>query len=239
MKIAVCDDTRRDAEELRNILVRLSESNAIDVYETGRAFLAATSEREYDMVFMDVYLQGENGVEVIREMRNHQPETVVVFTTVSDSHAVAAYSVRAVHYLVKPYTEPDVAEALERAKKLRMSDLPTSMLTVRIGTDVFTMNQRDIIRMEASDHKTNIFMKEGSLHSIWMSFGKVVEQLDKSFLTINRGICINMCHVVRWCANDCEMSDSTLYRLNRRRRQELKEAYFSFKMDEMEALKPE
>lgn len=44
-----------------------------------------------------------------------------------------------------------------------------------------------------------------------------------------RGGCINMCHVARWCANDCEMSDGTLYRLNRRKRQELKEAYFSFK----------
>lgn len=239
MKIAICDDTMRDAEELRNILARLSGSSVIDIYETGRTFLAATSEREYDMVFMDVFLQRENGIEVIREMRNRRPATVVVFTTVSESHAVAAYSVRAIHYLVKPYTEPDVAEALDRAKMLRMSDLLTSILTVRVGNGIITMNQRDIIRMEASDHKTNIFMKEGSLHSIWMSFGKVVEQLDKSFLIINRGICINMCHVVKWCANDCEMSDGTLYRLNRRKRQELKEAYFSFKMDEMEALKSE
>jgi len=235
MKIAICDDKRQDVDALRDMLTRLAESSVIDCFETGEAFLAAAGERAYDLVFMDIYLPGENGVEVIRRMRGILPDAAVAFTTVSDSHAVDAFSVYAIHYLVKPYTEADVVETLRRATKQDFSTAPKSTLTVRIGNDMYELDQRDIIRVEASDHKTNIFTKNGSVYSIWMLFGKVEAQLDKSFLTINRGVSLNMNHIAKWRAYDCETSDGKLFLLNRRRRQQLKEAYFAFQMDALQA----
>ena len=102
---------------------------------------------------------------------------------------------------------------MERAKKQKqqLSELPQSMLTVRIGNDIYNLNQRDILRVESSDHKTNIFLRNGTVYSIWMPFGRVAALLDDSFLAVNRGICVNMRHVVRWRAQDCELVDGAFF----------------------------
>lgn len=233
MRFAICDDNRRDTETLRDILMHMSASSVIECFGTGEEFLAAARERRFDLVFMDIYLQKENGIEVIRALRKLAPETDVVFTTVSDAHAVDAFSVRAIHYLVKPFTEADVAEALERSARSKAAEPPGSVLSVRIGNDIYTLEQREIVRVEASDHKTNIFMKNGSVYSIWMQFNRVAPQLDDSFLPIKRGVAVNMRHIVKWRAYDCETSDGMSYLLNRGKRQQLKETYFAYKMNEL------
>lgn len=235
MRIAICDDNRQDATLLRDMLMKLSESTVIDCYETGSALLEAAQENRYDLVFMDVYLREENGVEVVRTLRAQSPETQVAFTTVSDAHAVDAFSVRAIHYLVKPYSTEDVAETLRRVRSAGTSGLPESTLTVRIGNDIYTLDQREILRVEASDHKTNIFIRNGSVYSIWMIFHKVVEQLDDTFLLIKRGVAVNMHHIRAWRAQDIETTDGMRYLLNREKRQQLKETYFAFKMNELDA----
>jgi DNA-binding LytR/AlgR family response regulator len=233
LRIAICDDNRQDIETLRDDLIRIIGNAVIDTYETGKAFLTAAKQQRYDLVFMDIYLEAENGIDIIKEMRKISPGTQTVFLTVSDTHAVEAFSVRAIHYLVKPYRPEDIAEAVKRAEMLNLSDLPESMLTIRIGSGIYTLSQNDIIRVEASDHKTNIFMKNGSVYSVWMPFSKVEPQLDKNFLTIKRGVAIHMRYVKKWGTQDCEMIDGTQYLLNRSARQQLKEAYFTYKMQEM------
>ena len=233
MRIAICDDNRQDIETLRDDLIRIVDNVVIDTFETGKAFLTAAKQQRYDLVFMDIYLEAENGIEVIKEMRKISPGTQAAFITVSDTHAVEAFSVRAIHYLVKPCHPEDIAEAVKRAKTMNLSDLPESLLTIRIGSDIYTLNQNDIVRVEANDHKTNIFIKNGSVYSIWMPFSKVVSQLDKNFLTIKRGVAIHMRHVKKWGSQDCEMIDGTQYLLNRSARRQLKEAYFTYKMEEM------
>ena len=233
MRIAVCDDNRQNHEALRDDLIRIIDNVVIDTFETAKEFLTAVKQQRYDLVFMDIYLEGENGIEVIKEMRKVSPGTQVVFITVSDTHAVEAFSVRAIHYLVKPYNREDIAEAVKRAETMNLSNLPESMLTIRIGSSIYTLSQNNIVRVEANDHKTNIFMKNGSVYSIWMPFSKVEQQLDKNFLTIKRGVAIHMRHVKKWGTQDCEMIDGTQYLLNRSARQQLKEAYFTYKMQEM------
>lgn len=233
MRIAIVDDIKRDAEELRDILVRTKENHVIDLFDTGEDFLPAALNHAYDLVFMDIYLPGEDGVEIVRKLRGFSPQTAVVFVTVSDSHAVVAFSVQALHYIMKPFTEAHVTEALRRAVEAHRVESPDSTLTVAIGRNVYTLPQRDILRAEASDHKTNIFMKSGSVYSVYLAFGKVEAELDRHFLTINRGVTVNMRHIIKWGAQDCELVDGRKCLLSRRKRQQLKEAYFHYKMDEM------
>ena len=235
MKIAVVDDNILDARRLRDIISHISsdDSHVIELFETGEDFLAAAGDKSFDLVFMDIYLGKENGIDIIRSMQGKSSETSVVFVTTSDSHAVAAFSLRALHYLVKPYTEEQIIEAIDRAKAKGASEPSGSTLTVCIGKDVYTIDQRDILRVEADDHKTNILMKNGSVYSTRLFFGKVEPELDSQFLTINRGIAVNMRHILKWGATDVEMCDGRSFLTNRRRRKQLKEAYFTYKMDEM------
>ena len=233
MNIAICDDRGPDARALQDMLSSMAENIAIEFFDTGQGFLDAAVKRRYDLVFMDVFLKGASGIDVARQLSAVSPATRVVFTTCSDAHAVEAFSVRALHYLVKPFTQSDITEVMERMKLVVQPRAPESTLTVRIGNDVYTLSQSEIMRVESSNHKTNIFMRNGSVYSIWLPFRKVADQLNKDFLVISRGVAVNMRHIVKWQSGNCQMSDGVSYLLSRNHRQVIRQAYNNYKMDEM------
>lgn len=233
MNIAICDDCVSDAALLRDMLAQMAENCAIECFTAGRDLLDAARDRRFDLVFMDVYLKGENGIDVVRELNALSPSTRAVFTTCSDAHAVEAFNVRALHYLVKPFARTDIEEALERMRTSIESRAPDSTLTVRIGNDVYTLAQMDILRVESNNHKTNIYMRNGPVYSIWVPFRRVAAQLDSFFLTISRGVAVNMHHIVKWQSANCQMTDGTVYLFSRSNRQQMKEAYYNFKQDQL------
>ena len=76
-------------------------------------FLAGNSDTSYDIVFMDIYMTGMNGVDTVLKA-SPRNTFQLVFITVSHEHAIEAFGLDAAHYLVKPITENTVTEAMER-----------------------------------------------------------------------------------------------------------------------------
>ena len=236
MNIAICDDSIKDCDRVKGILVKEATNSVITVYTDGTSFLDATKKNRFDLVFMDVYLKGESGMEVASKLRDISPKTKVAFLTTSDAHAVEAFSLRALHYLVKPVDEDGVREVLLRYEDEDKSgeDTRKSVLSVRIGADIYTIDQADIVKIESDDHKTIIYMDSGTAISAWMRLSDLEKQLDERFLRIRRGTIVNMASISKWRPKDCELIDGTTYLLSRSRRTELKEIYLRFKMEEME-----
>ena len=85
----------------------------------GAALLeAARSAPPFDVAFLDIYIPGESGLEVAKALRVRSPQTGLVFVTSSRDHAVTAFSLDALHYLVKPVRARDVAEVFRRLEAL-------------------------------------------------------------------------------------------------------------------------
>ena len=109
MRIAICDDERNDANKIRFALLDVENRLEIDIFESGQDFLDSIKVgRQYDLVFMDIYMGDENGMEIVRAMQAISPDTQVIFSTISVDHAVEAFEVNAIGYLVKPYSEADI-----------------------------------------------------------------------------------------------------------------------------------
>lgn len=234
MNIAICDDNWRDLQSLKTLLLRSADNCSIDCFESGEALLAEAKNKRYDLAFLDICLNGEDGLQVAKRLIDGMPGTKVVFTTVSDAYAVEAFSLDALHYLVKPVTQENVVEALRRREHLRAESAPINMLTVRIGNDIYTLRQPDIVRVESNNHKTVIYMLGGNVYSIWMHFNKIETLLDDQFLTIKRGVCVNMRHVARWGTQECMMVDGTTYLISRGKLQQARDLYFAFKARDLE-----
>lgn len=236
MKIAICEDNEYDLDRLKKILLKEETSFCVDGFTTGADLLAAFEKIHYDLVFMDIYLKDENGIEVVKELQAKLPSTQIVFTTTSNSHAVDAFNINALHYLVKPVSDEDITEVMRRMKQGGKAAMDRSTLTIWIGTDIYTLNQSEIIKVESDNHKTNIFIESGSIFSVWKPFGEITSLLDERFLTIKRGVAVNMRYIVKWHSKDCEMSDGSTYLLSRGLRAQAKETYYAFKIKEMQQL---
>ena len=77
-------------------------------YESGETFLEAARKAPFTAAFLDIYMDGMAGMEAAKKLRKTNTDCLLVFTTTSTDHALEGFQVRALHYLVKPFTEADI-----------------------------------------------------------------------------------------------------------------------------------
>lgn len=118
LRVLVADDEPPARQRLLDLLSR--ESDLEVVGEAGTGIEAAEKIRTLgpDLVFLDVQMPGMTGLEVVREVG---PEAMpaVVFVTAYDRHAVEAFELAALDYLLKPYTGERFRQALARVRDRR------------------------------------------------------------------------------------------------------------------------
>ena len=225
MRIAVCDDVKADILKIQNAIAGLHGNYQVDAYHTGRALLEAIGKGEsYEIVFLDIYMREENGLDTARRLQPLLPEASVVFTTTSTEHAVEAFSISALHYLVKPIKTEDVIEVFRRYGIKRE---PRHTLTLRIERNVTVLFQDEISRVEGQHQRTLIFVND-TMFSIWKPYGEISALLDDSFLHIKKGVSVNMRFVDQMTAQKCVMKDGRTFLLSRTTARENRERYFRF-----------
>lgn len=120
MRLAICDDDISEQRLLLQILRDWDPAYDVECFSDGGSLLrAAESAPPFDIAFLDIYMPDENGIDVAGALRKLSPQTGIVFVTTSRDHAVSAFSLDALHYLVKPVSAGDVAEAFRRFDALR------------------------------------------------------------------------------------------------------------------------
>src|SRR6185503_20038322 len=119
IRTLIVDDEPLARRRLRALLADESDIEIVGEAGSGNAAVAAMDKLRPDLVFLDVHMPELNGFEVLRETAaRHQPD--VVFVTAFDEHAIRAFDVQAVDYILKPVVEPRFREAVRRAvKRLR------------------------------------------------------------------------------------------------------------------------
>ncbi|MCR5676283.1 MAG: LytTR family DNA-binding domain-containing protein [Lachnospiraceae bacterium] len=225
MNIAVCDDNRQDVDQLCAILLSIDENMMITRFLSGTDLLAGSEQQRFDLVFLDTAPGKEDGIAVAGKFLVRQPQAGIAFVTGDETHAVEAFRLRALHYLLKPCTAEDVAEVLRR---LRRPEEQLHMLTLPIGRDIRTLPQRDIVKVESSGHHTMVHTVDGAVCSVRRTFHEIAELLDEDFIQIKRGVCVNMHHIVRFNSTELTLTDDTEYLIRRDRRRAIRETYTAF-----------
>lgn len=104
MRIAIVDDDAADRRTLHGRLeVQLARHSIhadISEYENGRKFLAEAAQEPFTLVFLDIYMKKDNGIETAKKLRLFDPDCMLVFTTTSAEHALDGFRVRALHYIM-------------------------------------------------------------------------------------------------------------------------------------------
>jgi two-component system LytT family response regulator len=128
MRVLIVDDEPPARVRLRAMLEMLPDTDALEVVgeaEDGEAALDAIARERPDLVFLDVQMPGLDGFGVVRALAADATLLdalggalpVVVFATAFDQHAVRAFEVHAVDYLVKPFDAKRLTTALARARE--------------------------------------------------------------------------------------------------------------------------
>lgn len=229
MRIAVCDDSVKDQEQFIKALQGWDPTRTPECYCDGASLLAAAGkpDQEYfDIVFLDIYMPGENGVEIATELKRVSPKTGIVFVTTSEEHAVEAFSLHALHYLVKPVTTEGVVEAFARLTQLTARKRP--MISLNIGYERRAVYLDEICYLQSANHATEVYLSGGRQLRLWTPLNELEAKLDENFLKLSRGTIVNMEQIELMGVDSCILRDGTRLDFPRRERTAIRAAYDNF-----------
>lgn len=147
MRIAICDDLQEQREILQRLLAEYFAENGLQAefsqYTCGEDLLK--SEKSFDLIFLDIYMDGISGIETARQLKEKEPACLIVFTTTSMEHGADAFEVDAFHYLVKPIDPAKLHNVLCRWRNL-LSEIHT--VEIKSGRGSRKVPVRDILYVE-------------------------------------------------------------------------------------------
>lgn len=228
MKLAICDNEIEECVTIKRQLERCGTYDDGEPYEicyftSGEAFLKELKGREeaYDLVFMDIYMDGMNGMDTAREAKKQFPRLELVFITTSKDFAVEAFQLEALHYLVKPVNLEQLRGALDRYRQKKGS---VRYLEVSQGRNSVRLRLDKIHYLQSRDNGTDIFTHSHVLH-VNQNTSALVEKLDGRFLNIRRGMCVNMSFIKRMDADQCTLKNGEVVLLSRKERADIRSRY--------------
>jgi two-component system, LytTR family, response regulator LytT len=117
LRAVVADDERLAREELTYLLGQHGELEVVGQAASGIEALGAVEDAAPDLLFLDVQMPGLTGFEVARRLAQRDDPVQIIFVTAFDQHAIEAFEVNAVDYLLKPVDPGRLEQALARARR--------------------------------------------------------------------------------------------------------------------------
>jgi two-component system LytT family response regulator/two-component system response regulator LytT len=126
LRALLVDDEQLARDELGYLLGQVGGVEVIGQAGNGLEALTAIERLQPDVVFLDVQMPGLTGFEVARRLVDGKGDAHIIFVTAYDQHAIEAFEVNAVDYLLKPVDPARLDVAVQRARRRMASDRPAS-----------------------------------------------------------------------------------------------------------------
>jgi two-component system, LytTR family, response regulator len=235
----VVDDEPIARAGLRSMLAPFDWLEVIGEAGDGESAVKAIERMQPQLVFLDVQMPGLIGTEVLRHI-DRRP--LVIFTTAYSEHAVTAFELGAVDYLLKPFGPKRLAAAMERVRAAigqpvtvdpveRLSGAlgggPVTRLFVKVGASVVPLSIDRVSRLEA-DGDYVIVHADGVRHVLHVSLASLEQRLDpRRFTRVHRAHLVNLDHVKTFRRDsrgnlEAELHDGTRVPVSRARAQDIR-----------------
>jgi two-component system LytT family response regulator/two-component system response regulator LytT len=212
IKVLVVDDEQPARDELCYQLEQLGDVEVVAQAGNGVEALAAVDRFGPDLLFLDIQMPGLNGFEVARQLLEREDDApALIFVTAFDQHAVEAFEVNAVDYLLKPVDRARLEQALTRARRRLSQERPDPVndqlerlvkmmasrrrdqVAVKVGERFLLVQAEEIIYASLADESINIVTGQVTGTSNYRTLDELQARLDPEvFWRVHRSHLVNI-----------------------------------------------
>jgi two-component system, LytTR family, response regulator len=206
MRALVVDDERLARARLRKLLEAHPEVIVVAEADSVASARAAIEVHAPDLIFLDIAMPGATGFDLLAEVH---VDANVVFVTAYDEHAIRAFEVGAVDYLLKPIDPARLADSVHR---VRTRPLPApDRICVAGGGTVRVLALADVIMIRAHGDYSELVLRDGSTVIQKQPLGSWERRLGAGFMRVHRNALVSLADVER-----VERADGSNHRLHLR-----------------------
>lgn len=213
LRIVIADDERPARSFLRALLVGFDDVEVVGEAESGLEAVELIERAKPDLALLDFSMPELNGLQVVRALKRHVP--LVAFVTAFDEHAVKAFDLNAIDYLLKPVESARLREtlnrAIERAERSGLDDqrgrlqtaadtyqdllrpAPLERIPVRRREEVVLVPVAQVASIVAQGELLHLTTHRNERFTISYRLKDLEERLDpQQFLRLGRGILVRV-----------------------------------------------
>lgn len=211
MKIAVCDDVKKDLDLAWSLLQAYCRNAMlevkIDTYPSGPALLPHIARGAYDLYILDICMESVSGMDLARAIRQADDGCEIIFVTTSPDFALEGFGVQAMGYLLKPLTPAALKKLLDRHSQRFLGS--ARYITIKYARNDIRLPRKSIIYAEIYGKQTIIYTSNGT-YETWTSLDELERQLDgEPFLRCHRSYIVNMQYIDYAQRTDFILEDGT------------------------------
>jgi two-component system LytT family response regulator/two-component system response regulator LytT len=217
LRAVVVDDEQLARDELGYLLGQLGGVEVIAQAGNGLEAITTIDRLRPDVVFLDVQMPGLTGFEVARRLLDTHAASQIIFVTAYDQHAIEAFEVNAVDYLLKPVEQGRLEVAVDRARRRIDSDRQVEpgvknaaelekiiqlvaerqsrreRLAIKVGERFLLVQADDIIYASLADEGISVVTSQHAGTSNYRTLDELHERLDPTvFWRVHRAHLVNI-----------------------------------------------
>ncbi|MDU0349509.1 LytTR family DNA-binding domain-containing protein [Actinomyces sp. MRS3W] len=220
IRVGVVEDDARHRHVLVDYLDRFSGENnltlKVHTFEDG-AELLEDFRPVYDLLLLDIRMQGADGLATARAVRAVDSDVVIIFITSAQQYAINGYEVSALGYLLKPFPYTSFAREMNRARTV-LERRDRAAITVKNGADVQRVPVGDIVYLESVGHRVDMHLLDRVISQASTLKDLEPRLAPHGFFRSNSCYIVNLKHVVGVREQDSVMSTGEALRISRPRR---------------------
>lgn len=230
MKIAVCDDeeefNKRTVKLIRSMLKK-TEDYKITICASGEELLETYRREPFDIIFLDIEMEGMNGMDTARQLREKDENVIIVFLTSYEEFALEGYEVNAYRYLIKK--QPEYVYKKQFKSIFQEYFQKHKYFVISDRNNIARIYLKDICFFEVLNKKiivhtmTNTYEYTGKLSEVESQLAD-----DASFIRSHKSYIINIAQVDTIGNTDITMKNTENVRMSRKRKKDVVERYLSY-----------
>lgn len=217
--VGICDDDKVFCAGLEEMVhsaaEKLHQKIETEVWYSGEGIMRDLEKMPCpDILFLDIELYEKSGIDVGRFIRDGDDYvTHIVYVSSKQEYAMQLFRLQPLDFLIKPVSEEQVKEVLERSLKQRAQG--KALFEYQKGGVFYQVPCRDILYFMSNDKKITMMTKETKGHEFYGKLKDIADRLPAGFIMIHQSYIINSDYAAEYTYETVKMQDGSLFSISR------------------------
>lgn len=209
IKIAICDDDlaflAAAEAHINDYRARRQQRIEVTRFANPDQFWTAYSLDAYPVVWLDVVMPEQNGIELAKKIFARNPDCIIAFLSTSPDFATEGYGVNAISYLLKPATPEKLDHLLDRCLE-RYAETHSHSLVLKTGGTARRIESSAILYLESHNKQVRIHCQDDPV-VIQGKLSELLASLPPFFVQIHKSYAVNLHHVTSMNREEAVLTD--------------------------------
>lgn len=231
-QIGLCDDEIYQIKVNSLFLKEIASKNQYDLeyhgFQSGKQLRSYLDSNHLDVLFLDIDLGEENGIEIAAWISKNYPNIIIIFVTGHREFAVEAFEVDAMGYLVKPYDINKMSNVMKKVMvQLEKNGIEEEKHEIIVTVENLKkkIDCRDIIYIERQQAKSIIQTRQRE-YQVYETITSLCDRIGDSFIRVNQGMVVNTSLISEIKGNNLYLKNGMDIPIGRTYRKEVMAKYF-------------